>query len=216
MKNRGITLIALVITIIILLILAGVTIGQLTENGLFEKIKLAEEKYTNEEKLENETLKNYNNQIKQYIYGTRDELTGKEIGISGYTHIFRASLNNTEISEKQLSDFTRTTFNNFDEYLKYENGYLTCIKDGWYELQMTAKAYSSSGTGSYVITYLIINDYSQTFTNSVSVNLNSRGYSDINSKTLYLKQGDKINIKKSIETYNFSTECSCIFDINKL
>ena len=41
---RGITLIALVITIIILLILAGVAISSLTENGLFEKAKLAKEK----------------------------------------------------------------------------------------------------------------------------------------------------------------------------
>ena len=39
MKNssKGITLIALIITIIILLILAGVTISQLTENGLLYK-----------------------------------------------------------------------------------------------------------------------------------------------------------------------------------
>ncbi len=41
--NRGITLISLVVTIIILLILAGVTISQLTENGLFNKTKQAKE-----------------------------------------------------------------------------------------------------------------------------------------------------------------------------
>lgn len=40
-KNKGITLIALIITIIILLILAGVTISTLAENGLFEKTKIA-------------------------------------------------------------------------------------------------------------------------------------------------------------------------------
>lgn len=40
-KNRGITLIALVITIILLLILAGITILQLTRSGLFEKAKIA-------------------------------------------------------------------------------------------------------------------------------------------------------------------------------
>lgn len=44
-KNKGITLVALVITIIILLILAGITITQLTQNGLFEKAKLAKDKY---------------------------------------------------------------------------------------------------------------------------------------------------------------------------
>ncbi|MCI8616767.1 MAG: hypothetical protein HFJ60_00645 [Clostridia bacterium] len=36
-KNSGITLIALVITIIILLILAGISISSLTGSGLFQK-----------------------------------------------------------------------------------------------------------------------------------------------------------------------------------
>ena len=40
-KNRGITLIALVITIIILLILAGLTIGTLTGSGLFKRAQEA-------------------------------------------------------------------------------------------------------------------------------------------------------------------------------
>lgn len=43
-KERGITLIALVITIIILLILAGITISSLMGNGLFEKASDASEK----------------------------------------------------------------------------------------------------------------------------------------------------------------------------
>lgn len=44
-KNKGITLVALVITIIILLILAGITINSLTGSGLFENAELAKEKY---------------------------------------------------------------------------------------------------------------------------------------------------------------------------
>ena len=36
-KERGITLIALVITIIVLLILAGISIATLTESKMFEK-----------------------------------------------------------------------------------------------------------------------------------------------------------------------------------
>ena len=44
MKNKGITLVALVITIVILLILAGITISALTENGLISNaIKAKEE-----------------------------------------------------------------------------------------------------------------------------------------------------------------------------
>ena len=46
LKERGITLVALVVTIIILLILAGVTLNMaLSQNGLFEKAKLAVNKY---------------------------------------------------------------------------------------------------------------------------------------------------------------------------
>ena len=40
-KNEGITLIALVITIIILLILSGVVLNIAINNGLFDKAKLA-------------------------------------------------------------------------------------------------------------------------------------------------------------------------------
>ena len=40
-KTNGITLVALVITIIILLILSGVAIGILTQTGLFENAKRA-------------------------------------------------------------------------------------------------------------------------------------------------------------------------------
>ena len=42
-KNKGITLVALVITIIILLILAGITIGTLMNTGLFKKAQKAEQ-----------------------------------------------------------------------------------------------------------------------------------------------------------------------------
>ena len=42
-KNKGITLVALVVTIIILLILAGISIATLTGSGLFEKARLAEQ-----------------------------------------------------------------------------------------------------------------------------------------------------------------------------
>ena len=48
-KERGITLVALIITIIVLLILAGVTIGQAaTGTGLFSRAKNAANAYKNE------------------------------------------------------------------------------------------------------------------------------------------------------------------------
>lgn len=44
-KNRGITLIVLIITIVVLLMLAGITISQLSENGLFGKTKKSKDIY---------------------------------------------------------------------------------------------------------------------------------------------------------------------------
>lgn len=63
MKNKGITLVALVITIIILLILAGITISQLTGSGLFENARLAEQKSKNAQEKENGILSEYESLI---------------------------------------------------------------------------------------------------------------------------------------------------------
>ena len=70
MKNKGITLIALVITIIILLILAGISISALTNQGLFTQAQNA--KNLTEEKTaeENEILTNYLEQMNAMIGGT--------------------------------------------------------------------------------------------------------------------------------------------------
>ncbi len=66
-KSKGITLVALIVTIIILLILAGITISQLTESGLFGKAKLAKDKQENAQLQENQTLTEYEQNIEQYI-----------------------------------------------------------------------------------------------------------------------------------------------------
>ena len=74
-KNKGITLVALVITIIILLILAGISIVVLSQNGLFEKTKLAKEKQENAQIEEDETLGNYEDAINSTVVGSRDTVT---------------------------------------------------------------------------------------------------------------------------------------------
>ena len=44
-SKKGITLVALVITIIILVILAGISIASLTNSGLFENARLAQRSF---------------------------------------------------------------------------------------------------------------------------------------------------------------------------
>ncbi len=62
-KGKGITLIALVITIVILLILAGISIAELTGTGIFAKAKEAKQKYKDAEDLENKMLADYESQL---------------------------------------------------------------------------------------------------------------------------------------------------------
>ncbi len=70
-KERGITLVALVVTIVILLILAGVTISMtVSNNGLFGRAKNASATYsnasTNEQKAFNESYTELDNVLNQY------------------------------------------------------------------------------------------------------------------------------------------------------
>ena len=66
-KEAGITLIALVITVIVLLILAGVTIAALSgENGILTRAKDAKEKTEQAQKDEEETLSNMENLLGSY------------------------------------------------------------------------------------------------------------------------------------------------------
>ena len=66
-KNKGITLVALVITIIILLILAGISISALTNTGIFGKAKEAKQKSANAELDQNTKLDEYENEIDNYL-----------------------------------------------------------------------------------------------------------------------------------------------------
>ena len=68
LKNtKGITLVALVITIIILLILAGISISALTNTGIFQKAKDAKQKSENAALDQNTKLDEYENEIDKYI-----------------------------------------------------------------------------------------------------------------------------------------------------
>lgn len=73
-KERGITLVALVVTIIVLLILAGVTIGMATSgSGIFGRAKNAANTYRNSAAKENTALKSYeteiDNDIREFVNG---------------------------------------------------------------------------------------------------------------------------------------------------
>jgi len=72
-KNKGITLISLIVTIIILLILAGISIASLTGSGLFSKAQQAKQEQENAQIKEEGILADYEDIINGYLSGTSRE-----------------------------------------------------------------------------------------------------------------------------------------------
>ena len=83
LKNKkGITLVALVITIIILLILAGISISALTNTGIFQKAKDAKQKSEDAELEQNTKLDEYENEIDKYI--PKENSLAKAVKVGDY------------------------------------------------------------------------------------------------------------------------------------
>lgn len=86
-KNKGITLVALVITIVILLIFAGISISTLTNTEIFQKAKNAKQK-TKDTELEQRTkLNEYENEIDKYIPPNQATIDKKEPKVGYYADI---------------------------------------------------------------------------------------------------------------------------------
>jgi len=68
-RQNGITLVALVITIIILLILTTISVQSLTNTGLFSKAQEAKEKSQNATENQAKTLNEYEDELNKYISG---------------------------------------------------------------------------------------------------------------------------------------------------
>lgn len=73
-KNKGITLIALVITIVVLLILSGVVLNSMKDGGIIGKAEQAKEEQNAGKVIEDERLKEYEN-----ILGVKEKETGDSL-----------------------------------------------------------------------------------------------------------------------------------------
>ena len=78
-KDKGITLIALVITIIILLILAGISISALTNQGLFKNAKTAQNATEKAEKEQGQRLNEYEDEINKYLGNSKEPFKGTTV-----------------------------------------------------------------------------------------------------------------------------------------
>ena len=78
-NKSGITLVALVVTIVILLILAGISISAITQTGLFGKAKQATEKYKESEEKERIQTELYSMQIEMNTNNDSKTKLGKKL-----------------------------------------------------------------------------------------------------------------------------------------
>ena len=156
-NNKAITLIALVITIIVLLILAGITVAQLSGNNLFENAKLAKEKYQQAREQEDEILGDYEDSItgdrgNKVNYSTEEQVVGSWIdGTALYQRTFSGNvtantwsvivsyedLQNMSISLSNIMDIKgiiHQTNGNTNPILGYRNsstcGFISADTDG--------------------------------------------------------------------------------------
>ena len=73
---KGITLVGLIVTVVILLILTGISLASFIGSGIFEKVGLAKQKHENAQLKEETTLDEYENIINGYLLGTTREDDG--------------------------------------------------------------------------------------------------------------------------------------------
>ena len=124
MKNRGITLIALVVTIIVLLILAGISIAMLTgQNGILNRAAEAKEKTRVAQEDESQKLKGYEDIMAQYTgnlpsreetnpYFPNSTFSYKEGDLSTGLVIQDANQNEYVWVEVPTTIYDNTTYNN--------------------------------------------------------------------------------------------------------
>ena len=116
-KNNGITLVALVITIVILLILAGISISTLTNTGIFQKAKDAKKASENAQKEEDRLISEYEKEIvKQDAEGIWDGNVNKPDLMTGMTAIkFIEPTDSKEGKDEKVSDSSKNDWYNYSE-----------------------------------------------------------------------------------------------------
>ena len=116
-SNKAITLVALIITIVILLILAGISISTLTNTGIFQKAKDAKKASENAQKEEDKLISEYEKEIvKQDAEGIWDGNVNKPDLMSGMSAIkFTEPTDSTEGKDEKVSDSSKNDWYNYNE-----------------------------------------------------------------------------------------------------
>lgn len=109
-SNKGITLVALVITVVVMLILAGVAISAIVDgNGLFSKTRQAVGEYENASKKEADQMQELINEIDEYLTGKDENDDEEGEGIPIETTVQVGDFVNYDAGTWTEDDFTKIT-----------------------------------------------------------------------------------------------------------
>ena len=123
-KENGITLIALILTIIVLIILTGISINALNNNGILGKAKEARDRWKNAQNEEEMQIAKYSNEIDSYVDGDRNNtIETKTVTTSKGSYIFTKNGNVVHCSffddGIDISDYKNNTVGILLETLPY-------------------------------------------------------------------------------------------------
>ena len=152
-STKGITLVALVITIIILLILAGISISTLTNTGIFEKAKEAKQKSEEASAKEQSLLYGYEDELSKYTSNDRwDGKVNKPELMTGMTAIkFTEPTDSTEGKDEKVSDSSKNDWYNYSEK-KWANAQ---TEDGSMWVWIPRYAYKINNNRTFDVVFLV-------------------------------------------------------------
>ena len=241
--NKAITLVAVMITVIIMLILAGIMMNFIIgEQGIIARITQTKEEHKKAEQDEKKDLEELYSQMKiatnddsQVTIKIEDlkELIQQQVeekinelnqanqiaGIKENSIIMTATNQDRSISNLKLNSFSRQLEPNFEEYFLYDEttGNMICQKEGWYQVNLSLRIVGSMASGRYCDTYLrlLINEVNISEAICI-INGTVSEANDSNSITVYLKKGDVVTINKQVQSTALNEGCNAKVRLIKL
>ena len=144
MKNKGITLVALIITIIILLILAGVSLSFVFNGGILDKTQQAVNEYENASQKEQDLLNKIDEYIKNELVGDNSDVNE---GYNGEPNAPKLTEGMIPVKYNETSGKWVITNENDKEWYDYNNKQWAnvMLSDGKYKTSKSNE-YTTDGT----------------------------------------------------------------------
>ena len=196
-SNSAITLIALIVTIIVLLILAGVTLNMVIgENGIIKKANIAKEKTNASQQEENEKVEELENKLEDYTNpGYREKSQ------NGLVAFYNTVFYNATTTERELEvvDFN-------EDYATKNNNTITIKEPGEYT------AYITVGHSPYDNTFSSITKLYEDNVSNINVVMNYYHTEGTKPYKITVEEGKNVNIRGTIYSDgNFSQGTITIF-----